>query len=172
MDPLPRPLRLRHAVDADAAFCRALYASTRDDLRRLPLPPALLDAMIDQQQRAHEDGRRARHPDAEVLILEHAGEPVGRVVLDAAGAHWRLVDLALLPQQRGRGLGRALLGALQARAAACGAGIALSVLRTNEAALRLYRRAGFALRASDALCHEMAWHPAPNAGAHRDGDTR
>jgi ribosomal protein S18 acetylase RimI-like enzyme len=157
---LPHPLALRNATDGDADFCRALYASTRDDLRQLPLPPALRDDLIAMQQRAHEEGRRARHPNAQVLILEHAGAPAGRVVLDTVGPDWRLVDLALLPEQRGRGLGRALLAALQARAAACGAGLVLSVLLTNESALRLYRRAGFEVRASDALHHEMAWRPA------------
>jgi hypothetical protein len=43
---LPSPLTLRQAEAADAAFCRALYASTRDDLRQLPLPPAQLEQLI------------------------------------------------------------------------------------------------------------------------------
>ena len=160
MHSLPYPLVLRNAADADADFCRALYASTREDLQQLPLAPAQRDGLIAMQQRAHEAGRRARYPEAEVLILEHAGEPAGRLVLDSAGSEWRLVDLALLPAQRGRGFGQALLAALQARAATAGVGIVLSVLHTNEAAQRLYRRAGFAVRTSDALSHEMAWRPA------------
>lgn len=156
---LPPPLALRHATAADAAFCRVLYASTRDDLRQLPLPPALLDDLVAMQQRLHEDGRRTHFPDAEVLILEHDGVPAGRVVLDTSGRTWRLVDLALLPAMRGRGLGGAVLAALQRRASASNAGIGLAVMRSNALALRLYERCGFRVVDSNALQHEMAWLP-------------
>jgi ribosomal protein S18 acetylase RimI-like enzyme len=157
MDALPPPLRLRAARAGDDAFCRELYASTRDDLRQLSVPEEMLGQLIAMQQRVHEEGRRAVYPDAEVLILEYGDLPAARAVLDAAGQAWRLVDLAVLPALRGRGLGAALLAALQRRAAGSGAGIALSVLRTNGAALRLYERAGFVACGGDALRHEMAW---------------
>lgn len=160
MDTLPSSLALRHAAAADAAFCRALYASTRDDLQRLSLPSAQLDDLIALQQRVHEAGRLAHFPNADVLILEHEGVPAGRVVVDASGPAWRLVDLALLPAMRGRGLAGAVLAALQRRAAAAGAGIGLSVMRANTAALRLYRRCGFAVVADDALQYHMRWPPA------------
>jgi ribosomal protein S18 acetylase RimI-like enzyme len=160
MDALPPPLRLRAALPGDDAFCRELYASTRDDLRQLPMPAEMLAQLVAMQQRVHEEGRRATYPGAAVLILEHEERPAARAVLDAGGQAWRLVDLAVLPALRGRGLGAALLAALQRRAAGCGAGIALSVLRTNGAALRLYERAGFVACGGDALRHEMVWTPA------------
>ena len=157
---LPHPLFLRNADEDDAAFARTLYASTRDDLSALPLPPAMIDNLIAMQQQAHEQGRRSAFPDAEVLILEHAGEPAGRIVFDTSGAHWRLVDLALLPAQRGRGLARIALLALQQRAELRGASIGLAVMRTNALALALYQRTGFAIVDSDELRHEMRWQPA------------
>jgi len=157
---LPHPLFLRNADEDDAAFARTLYASTRDDLSALPLPPAMIDNLIAMQQQAHEQGRRSAFPDAEVLILEHAGEPAGRIVFDTTGTHWRLVDLALLPAQRGRGLARIALLALQQRAELRGASIGLAVMRTNALALALYQRTGFAIVDSDELRHEMRWQPA------------
>ena len=161
MTTLAPPLRLRTAdTDADAAFCRALYAATRDDLRQLPLPPAQLEQLIAMQQHVHEEGRRRLFPAAEVLILEHEGQAAGRVVLDLSGPVWRLVDLALLPAMRGRGLARALLDALQCDARAQGAGIGLSVARTNAVALRLYEGMGFAAAGGDALHLEVLWRPA------------
>lgn len=156
---LPHPLSLRNAVDADDAFAQTLFASTRDDLRALALPPPMLDDLIAMQRRAQELGWRQEYPDAEVLVLEYAGEPAGRIVL-ARGAAWRVVDLALLPARRGLGLGRAVLGALQAAAASRGAAIGLSVLRTNDPALSLYRSTGFEVVGSDSLRHEMRWRPA------------
>lgn len=157
---LPPSLMLRPAQDADAGFLQALYASTRDDLRLLPLPLTQVEQLIATQQRVHEDGRRAAWPHAEVLILEQDGVAAGKAVLDAAGTDWRLVELALLPALRGRGLGAALLAALQARASAHGAGIGLAVLRTNLAAVRLYERAGFRFAGGNELQHQMVWQPA------------
>jgi GNAT superfamily N-acetyltransferase len=162
---LPHPLRLRNAADSDAAFFRALYAATRDDLRQLPLPPAQLEQLIAMQQQVHEDGRCHVFPAADVLILEYDGAPAGRLVVDASGPAWRLVELAVTPALRGRGLARALLQALQQRAGAQGASIGLSVARTNAAALRLYDSAGFTVTGSadvqaHPLQHEMLWRPA------------
>ncbi|WP_230026583.1 GNAT family N-acetyltransferase [Massilia sp. Bi118] len=157
---LPPSMLLRPALDADAAFLQALYASTREDLRLLPLPPAQVGQLIAMQQRIHEDGRRAAWPHAEVMILEQDGVAAGKAVLDTMGSDWRLVELALLPALRGRGLGAALLAALQARARAHGASIGLAVLRSNAPALRLYQRAGFVITGGNELQHQMVW-PAP-----------
>jgi ribosomal protein S18 acetylase RimI-like enzyme len=156
----PTSFLLRPATDADAGFAQALYASTREDLRQLPLPPEQLAQLIGIQQRAHEAGQRAAWPHAEIMIVEQAGMAIGRVVLDTLGGDWRLVELALLPAMRGRGLGAALLATLQARARAQGAGIGLAVLRSNAAALRLYQRAGFTIAGGNELQHQMTWRPA------------
>lgn len=65
-------------------------------------------------------------------------------------AFWLVADqahinnLAVRPELRGRGLGTQLLDALVAEAAHLGATeLTLEVRRSNEAALRLYERAGF-----------------------------
>jgi len=64
-----------------------------------------------------------------------------------ANAHVRQIQgLAVEPALRGRGLGRALLGAACERAARQGARrITLRVLASNEPARRLYAAAGFAV---------------------------
>ena len=157
---LPPSLVLRPVQDTDAAFLQALYASTRDDLRLLPLPPAQVEQLIAMQRRVHEAGQRAAWPHAEILILEQDGVAAGKAVLDTLGRDWRLVELALLPSLRGRGLGAALLAALQERASAHGASIGLAVLRTNTAAVRLYERAGFRVDGGNELQHQMVWRPA------------
>ena len=55
-----------------------------------------------------------------------------------------LHDLAVLPEQRGQGVGGALLAALEARARADGCcKITLEVLDNNHGARRLYERLGF-----------------------------
>ncbi|GAB3427321.1 GNAT family N-acetyltransferase [Massilia solisilvae] len=161
--PLPSPLTLRAATEADAAFCRALFASTRDDLRQLPLPPPVLEQLIDMQRHAQETSWRMAFPHAAALILECDARPIGRLLLDASGRDWRVVDIALMPGERGRGHGGALLGAVRDQAQAAHASLALSVLRSNEAALRLYQRLGFTLARSDEMRHELLWQAGAEA---------
>jgi ribosomal-protein-alanine N-acetyltransferase len=68
----------------------------------------------------------------------------GYFVLRRVPPEAQLVDLAVRPQDRGRGLGRALLDRVAATARAWGcAKITLEVSAANEPALRLYSRAGF-----------------------------
>ena len=157
---LHHPMRLRNAVSGDAEFCRLLYASTRGDLRQLPLDQAMLDALISMQQQAVEAGQRTNFPDAQTLILEYDNASAGRMVLDTGGQEWRLVNLAIMPAMRKRGIASALLHALQQRARSGGAGIGLAVMRTNAEALRLYRRHGFTIVSGNDIAHDMIWLPA------------
>jgi ribosomal protein S18 acetylase RimI-like enzyme len=57
----------------------------------------------------------------------------------------RIIDIALLPAWRGRGIGGRLLRGLQEEAAAGSKPLTIHVERMNPA-LRLYERLGFALR--------------------------
>jgi GNAT superfamily N-acetyltransferase len=62
------------------------------------------------------------------------------------GHFWQIRDLFVVPHQRRRGIGRALLDAV--RIAATAAGASRLVLQTeidNEAALRLYAESGYSL---------------------------
>lgn len=66
----------------------------------------------------------------------------GGVMIVDAEAH--LMDVAVAPEARGRGIGRALLWELAADAVAAGAlRMTLEVASSNETALRFYRSAGF-----------------------------
>ncbi|MDG4797615.1 GNAT family N-acetyltransferase [Micromonospora sp. WMMD1082] len=87
------------------------------------------------------------HPAAEAVVATVAGEPVGfalyyptySTVAGRPGIH--LDDLYVRPEQRGNGVGRALLAHLAALAVARGcARLEWWVLRTNDPALRFYRR--------------------------------
>ncbi|UGQ48215.1 GNAT family N-acetyltransferase [Massilia endophytica] len=153
-------LQLRPAQAADDTFLKALYASTRDDLSLAAATPDMLALLLDLQWRAQSGGYRQTYPDADSLIVEEDGMPLGRLLVDCSASPWRIVDIALLPAARGRGHGAALLGALQAKARAAGAALALSVRRDNPAARRLYDSLGFVPAGGDMLAEQMVW-PAP-----------
>lgn len=85
----------------------------------------------------------------ECLIAEHAGEPVGFALWFHSYSTWRgrrglyLEDLFVPPEQRGRGIGAALLRELAAIAVERGcARMEWAVLDWNEPAQGFYRRLG------------------------------
>jgi ribosomal-protein-alanine N-acetyltransferase len=85
-----------------------------------------------------------RRRSAALMVGEEAGEVVGYAVLWFAADEAELGDIAVLPESRGRGLGRWLLEAALAEAARRGArAVYLEVRESNTAARRLYERAGF-----------------------------
>ncbi|QGZ38782.1 ribosomal protein S18 acetylase RimI-like enzyme [Pseudoduganella flava] len=148
---------LRAQRPEDEAFLRHLYAMTRDDLRQLPLDPASLGALIDMQYEAQRTGYRAMYPRASYLVVERDGEPLGRAIVDENDEELRLVDIALLPQTRGQGIGTALIGIWQRAAAGRGKRVVLSVLHTNGRARRLYEALGFVACGGDGVRCELVW---------------
>jgi len=153
-------LTTRAAQAADEAFLHRLYVSTRDDLRLLvALDPAAVDTLIAMQRQAQRAGYLATYPHAQYLLVERDGAPVGRLVVDEGATATRLVDISLLPEMRGQGLGTTLLRQLQAAAAVRNVPLALSVARTNPRAGKLYLACGFAVVAEDATRTEMVWRP-------------
>ena len=70
------------------------------------------------------------------------GQRAGRLYLDTAPDETRVLDIALLPEYRGRGVGTQLIGEVAATARGRGACVTLHVERTNRA-LAWYQRLGF-----------------------------
>lgn len=153
---LPAGLTLRRASIADDTFCRELYACTRADLRALPLAPAMIENLIAMQYQVQQQGLRQHFPQADSFIIEHQDSAIGQLVIDASSAAWRLLELIITPAMQRRGIGAALLAALQQRAAGH-AEISLAVAQDNHVAQRLYQRCGFALCAASAPQYEMRW---------------
>ncbi|MGK9165889.1 ribosomal protein S18-alanine N-acetyltransferase [Inquilinus limosus] len=79
-----------------------------------------------------------------LIALDESEEPAGYALGRVAADEAELLSIALLPAKRRRGGGRLLLHALIDRCTAAGAEtLFLEVATNNEAALALYRRAGF-----------------------------
>ncbi|WP_106756435.1 GNAT family N-acetyltransferase [Massilia glaciei] len=149
----------RPAAAADGQFLAALYASTRPDLDSRTAAPALVRSIMGMQQRLQGADYRRRFPDAHTLMLEHAGAPAARVVAELGARQLRLVDIAVLPALRGRGIGGAVVRALQACAAAHKVPLCLSVHLHNPDARRLYLALGLRPLGADGLAEQMRWDP-------------
>ena len=91
------------------------------------------------------------------------GTAVGRLVTALVGGALRVVDIAVLPPARGRGVAGETLRRLQAQAARDGRDLTLAVRRDNAGARRLYAALGFAVVEEDAFKLQLRWR-CPAAG--------
>jgi GNAT superfamily N-acetyltransferase len=138
-------LSLRPALASDRSFLSALYASTRaEELSQTGWPEARQRDFLEQQFAAQHDHYQRHYAGADFLIVEREGRPIGRLYLARWAREHRIVDIALLPEARGRGFGTALLEDLIDVATALGRPVSIHVERMNPA-LSLYRHLGFRL---------------------------
>jgi len=154
---LPASCVLRLATAADDVFLEQLHASSRDDLRLSGLDDAVLLPLLRMQHRVQLAGMRQQYPDAVHWIVVLDGAPAGRLVVDADGDTLRVIDIAVLPAMRRRGVARAALQGLQQAAHRQGKSITLGVTRNNVAARALYLGLGFRVTSADELFEQMAW---------------
>lgn len=152
---------LRPATPEDVPFLRTLFRSTREALlAAMPCDEAQRDMLCEMQFRAQALGYRAAYPQAEDLVVCNAqGEAVGRLMRATSGGALVLVDIALTPASRGRGIGTALIRALQYEAASRAIPLMLSVETSNPASA-LYRRMGFRAEEGDGMRVRMRWEEA------------
>ena len=149
-----RPLRA-----GDEPFLRALYASTREAEMALvnwtgEQKAAFLEMQFAQQHRAYLDQFGA----AQFLIVELGTQPIGRLYVDRRAGEIRILDIALVPEHRGNGIGSSLLRGVLEEAAQVGQPVRLHVERFNPA-LRLYERLGFSVQEDSGVYLLLEWIP-------------
>ena len=151
--------RLRPETEDDIAFLMRLYASTREDeLAPVPWPAEQKAAFLASQFAAQRHHYRTYIEGCAFDVLEHRGVPVGRLYLEARPTRLHIVDIALLPECRNKGLGGQILEALMAAGRATNRGVGIMV-ETFNPAMRLYRRLGFVDVGELGVHLEMEWLP-------------
>jgi ribosomal protein S18 acetylase RimI-like enzyme len=110
----------------------------------VPWDDAQKDAFLRMQFDAQDAWYRENYAQASFDVILVDGEPAGRLYLHRGASEIRIVDIALLPEHRGGGIGTALLGDLLAEADAAGKSVTIHVERLNPV-LRLYERLGFSV---------------------------
>lgn len=147
----------RAATAADESFLFVVYASTRDaELRAVPWTPAQIEDFLRMQFTAQDRSYRATYPDAEFLVVEVDGEPAGRLSVNRSITDLVVIDIALLPAHRGRGVGTELMQRLLADARQRGVPVRLHVDVANPRAEAFYQRLGFRVVGDAGLYRAMA----------------
>lgn len=144
--------------DSHRPFLDALFVACS------PLHGVLPDPIVQHQAVLRETAYRTDYPAAMRCIVVADGAPIGRIMVDWGfdGAAM-LVDIAVVPDRQGRGVGMAMLRAYLDVVDQRGQPAMLQVMRDNSAQ-HLYARLGFApVEARDFAPH-IDMHRAPRAG--------
>jgi ribosomal protein S18 acetylase RimI-like enzyme len=159
--------RLAAALDRSEAFrgCALRAARAEDRAFLFALHPSAMKGYVEATWGWDEEWQR-RHfeqtyaPARHAVVVRH-GEPVRDIGRISLTRHWRKIflrDIELVAEERGHGLGSALMRALLSLAAKEGRSIELFVLKRNPAQ-RLYARLGFEIIGDDGGRLAMRYDP-------------
>ncbi|MEP6667118.1 MAG: GNAT family N-acetyltransferase [Nocardioidaceae bacterium] len=149
----------RPTNDNDAVFLFELYASTREDGLAATGWSAFSGlASVHMQAHAEDDQLDSSHPDLDRQTVYVDSVRAGRILVDRTCTSMRLVDLSLLPQWRGHGIGTQLLAELLSEAKAANLPVHLEVVKTNPS-IRLYERLGFGDLVDCGMRWRLTWTP-------------
>lgn len=150
-------VELRPARPDDERFLYELYVGTRrEEMAGWGLDDSRQQAFLQLQFTARQRHYEIAFPGADNRIVLCGNRAVGRILVFRSTREIRLVDIALLDEHRGGGVGASLLRALCNEAQAEGKTVTLHVAKTNRAA-RLYERLGFSIVDETGGDYKMEW---------------
>ena len=148
---------LRRAEEADRPFLVELYASIREpELAHVPWDGAQKRAFVEHQFAAQDAHYRQHYPGATLDVVQVDGAPAGRLYVHRGTTDIRIMDIALAPAFRGRGIGTELLRDLMREARQSGRRLSIHVEQNNPAR-RLYERLGFQPAGEHGVYVLMVW---------------
>lgn len=159
----PAPaVSLRPILPEDRPFLLRVYESTRaPELDIAGFTPEQRAAFVEHQFTAQSLHYERHYRDTSFDLVLIDGEPAGRLIVGRWEAEVRVVDIALVPEQRGRGVGERLMRGVIAEAEARGVKTTIHVEKPSPAR-RLYERLGFASLSEQGI-HLLMERP-PGAG--------
>jgi ribosomal protein S18 acetylase RimI-like enzyme len=163
-----QPILLRAATSDDQEFLVEIFASTRDDLRLANLDKSQEQLLIEMQFRARENQYRLAYPNATTSIILEGDKEIGSMIVNRGEHDIHLVDIALLPDWRDRGIGTYVLRTLLDEASAKAQSVCLQVAVTNRAK-DFYERLGFSKIKDGGAYISMEWRPRSNTDSELAG---
>ena len=155
---------LRPVDTADSDFLFRVYASTREEeLAPVAWSEEEKTAFLRQQFAAQTAYWGEQYSGPDFRVIEVDGQPAGRLYLHRGAREIRLVDIALLPEFRGAGIGSGLIQDLLAEARESRRFVTLHVEFFNPAR-RFYERFGFRAVEDRGAYVLMRWSPRETGG--------
>ena len=146
---------------ADEPFLLKVYGSSRaDEMARVPWSEEQKQAFLKMQFTAQKDHYATAYPLAKHDIIYVEDEPVGRIYVDRNPEWVHVLDITVLPEYRGQGVGTALLRRLMNEAGASGRPVTIYVEFFNPS-LRLFEQLGFQREKEEGFQFLMKWQARP-----------
>ena len=151
---------LRPASGGDRDLLLQIYASTRqDEMDLVDWSDEEKATFLFHQFEAQDSYYREQFPDAEYSVVVVDGADAGRLYLDRRPDEIRVIDIALLPPVRGKGVGSEIMQSILDEAAITSLAVRIHVEEYNPAQ-QLYRRLGFRDLEQLGTYILMEWTPA------------
>ena len=156
---MKQEITFRPITPQDTDFLYEVYASTRED------ELSVLDWNDEEKTRFLKMQFQAQHvfyqeqfseADFDIILLRR--KPIGRLYVDKRADEIRIIDIALLPKHRRKGIGAYLLKNVLAKAQQANLPVRIHVERNNPA-LGLYNRLGFRQIDDQGVYYLMEWSP-------------
>ncbi|MEC1179522.1 GNAT family N-acetyltransferase [Metasolibacillus meyeri] len=153
-----KQLKLKTISQEDIPFLFTIYASTRkQEVDKWGWTEEQQNTFLTMQWQAQQASYSQQFPQASQWLILFENNAIGRCIIEDLQQYLHLIDLSILPNYQGKGIGTTVLKRLQQMVTQDEKPLCLKVLRTNPAK-QLYERLGFKQIGVDELYVEMQWN--------------
>ena len=149
-------VKLRPVTPEDEDFLYRVYAGSREDITQLGWDDEQKEKFLRLQFKAQHKQYKAQFCDADFQIILEDEKPVGRLYINQTEEEIRIVDIALLPKFRGKGMGSSLIKQVLAEGKQKRLPVRIHVQQFNPA-FQLYEKLGFQTVDEDGVYFLMEW---------------
>ncbi len=152
-------ISFRPIQDDDQEFLLRVYVGTRaEELALAPWSDEQKEQFVRMQFALQHQHYQEHYADARFDIILLDEHPIGRLYVDRRTDEIRIIDIALLPEHQGQGIGGRIISDLLAEADEAGKPVTIHVLQRNRA-VGLYDRLGFEKIGETGIHDLMEWRP-------------
>jgi RimJ/RimL family protein N-acetyltransferase len=151
---------LRPVVADDESLLFRLYASTRAfELSFVPWEESQKEDFLRHQFTAQQEHYKNYYRGSEHQIIISDEEAVGRIYVAREDDDIKILDITILPEKRGAGIGTPIIKELMLKAETEGLPLSIQIETFNPSA-RLFERLGFVPKENNGLNILFEWRPA------------
>ena len=136
------PIKFRPIKLSDKPFLYRLFVSTRPDITLLNTCDEEKVKLLESQFKAQTFHFHTYFGDADFLVVLKENRPIGRLYIHRRGDEIRVIDITLLPEHRGDGIGTKLMVDILKEGQIADKPVRLHVEKYDRA-IRFYERLGF-----------------------------